>query len=453
MSDLAFAKAALDREDFAAAAPIIDAALTHDPYDAEALFLLSRAMLDGGKPHVALATANLLCYAEPQRWQGYLMAGKALDDLRLHDQAMTHYRMALDLSPDNGAIHLLFATNAVARHAWDDVKKYADLAEKTHHCDQIEVCRAFYHLHRREYSKGWAAYEHGINVMDSRDERCFAGEPRWAGQPGPILAVHTEQGLGDQIAFMSVLPDVTEDIALIECHPKLVRLFQSAVPDAMVIPDTQLRGQPDNIPHYITEHVAMASLHGHYRHSLDEYHATRGDYLRSALCDVRGDQWRSKFEGSINIGIAWTGGRQRQYQEDRNLTLEHLAPLLDVPGVNWVDLEYRDSSDEERERVCPGLFSPAWATRSHDYMDTACLVAALDAVVCVPTSVYHIAGAVGTPAMVLTGHRPHFHESDWEGRSPYYESVELVSRKLGEDRAIRKATEFVRRVAGEEKAA
>jgi ADP-heptose:LPS heptosyltransferase len=63
-----------------------------------------------------------------------------------------------------------------------------------------------------------------------------------------------------------------------------------------------------------------------------------------------------------------------------------------------------------------------WLT---DYAETAALIAALDVVVAVDTSVVHVAGALGKPAWVMLPYAP-----DWRwllGRddSPWYSSVRL----------------------------
>ena len=75
----------------------------------------------------------------------------------------------------------------------------------------------------------------------------------------------------------------------------------------------------------------------------------------------------------------------------------------------------------------PGLIDPT--ARLTDYAATAALVAALDLVVTVDTSVAHLAGALGRPVWVMLPFAP-----DWRwmlGRdcSPWYASMRLFRQE------------------------
>ena len=81
---------------------------------------------------------------------------------------------------------------------------------------------------------------------------------------------------------------------------------------------------------------------------------------------------------------------------------------------------------------------------SPDYEDTAALVNCLDAVVCVPTTVYHLAGALGKPAFVIVHDNPHWHEGV-EGDCPWWETVEFYRRpQLGVEGAIKAVRNRIR---------
>jgi ADP-heptose:LPS heptosyltransferase len=57
-------------------------------------------------------------------------------------------------------------------------------------------------------------------------------------------------------------------------------------------------------------------------------------------------------------------------------------------------------------------------------------------VVSVPTTIYHLAGALGKPAMVLVHDQPHFHEGI-AGDCPWWESVKFYRRpELGTENAV-----------------
>src|SRR4029077_7945077 len=87
----------------------------------------------------------------------------------------------------------------------------------------------------------------------------------------------------------------------------------------------------------------------------------------------------------------------------RSIAIERLAPILDVPGIRFYSLQVgeragdlaRLAGAQAREKVvdlAPELTS---------YAETAALLAHLDLVVAVDTSVVHLAGALGRPCWVM----------------------------------------------------
>ena len=122
----------------------------------------------------------------------------------------------------------------------------------------------------------------------------------------------------------------------------------------------------------------------------------------------------------------------------RRLGLQQLKPLLEEP-YQFISLQYKNYASEIGEFYRDTgikIHDFPWGTQTDDYEETAALVNCLDAIVCVPTTAYHLAGALSKPAMVLVHDQPHFHEG-LEGDCPWWQSVEFFRRpQLGTERAI-----------------
>jgi len=135
-------------------------------------------------------------------------------------------------------------------------------------------------------------------------------------------------------------------------------------------------------------------------------------------------QWRAVLDTlpkRPKVGIAWTGGMVGSSGwKSRNLTLDDLQPILGLP-CEFVSLEYRDGPRPD------GVHEFKWATQTDDLDDVAALISCLDAVVCVPTTAYHIAGGLGVPAHVIVHETPHFHEGI-SGGCPWWSSVKFYRR-------------------------
>jgi hypothetical protein len=109
---------------------------------------------------------------------------------------------------------------------------------------------------------------------------------------------------------------------------------------------------------------------------------------------------------AFRVGLCWAGAPRRHLQRAhaidrrRSIALAQYAPLGAIPGVGFVSLQKGDAA---AEAVTPpsGLTLHDWTHELRDFADTAALIAALDLVITVDTSVAHLAGALGKSVWVL----------------------------------------------------
>jgi hypothetical protein len=109
--------------------------------------------------------------------------------------------------------------------------------------------------------------------------------------------------------------------------------------------------------------------------------------------------------------------------------LEAFRPLIEGLDADFVSLQYKDPT---AEIAATGLPVKHWkrAVESTDYDDTAALVAELDMVIGIHTTVHHVAGALGVPGVVLVPSRP-----SWNYALPvypWYRSARVFRQRAGE---------------------
>ena len=124
--------------------------------------------------------------------------------------------------------------------------------------------------------------------------------------------------------------------------------------------------------------------------------------------------------------MAWSGGGHVETAERRSIPLLELLPILQLPGITWVNLQYSHDPDE-----LSGL-ADQYGIRIHhfdgitkDLLATAALSAQLDLVITVQQSAAHIAGAIGTPTWVFVPLAPEWRYGSQGPEMPWYNSVEL----------------------------
>lgn len=215
--------------------------------------------------------------------------------------------------------------------------------------------------------------------------------PEWQGQDVGSLLVLAEQGLGDQIQFVRFLPALTARgiTTTLFAAPSLMPLFTGLATRLLPTIGVSQLDRHDawtmigSLPYRLG--VTLETLDGR-------------PYLH-APSDVK------REASGAHFGVIWRGNPTHAHDAHRSMSDQAVAPLLAMPGA--ISLHPED-------------------TGARDFGDTAAIIAGLDAVVSVDTSVAHLAGAMGKKTLImLPAAMP-----DWRwlrGRkdSPWYASVKL----------------------------
>ncbi len=422
---------------FDAAMQILDDTFIKDPASDEALFYFCSLLLHTEHPGPARFILRHIAERNPEKWQAWLNLGIAYDQLEMWDQSMLALERAHELAPDDHKIVAHLSGVAANAHRWDECIQWANKALQMRPSLQAEISKAFAFLHKGKHGRGWDLYAKGVGHQKWRDRRSFGGAPQYNGEKDAKVVIYGEQGIGDQIAYLSALPDAMSKglhVSGISCYPKMASLFRDTFP-GVEVQGTQFEDSPPwETP--FSHIMPMSHLMKWYRRKRADYSGE--PYLKTN--PAKGLQWRALLEQcgtKPKVGIAWRGGKRGAHSwRHKSMTLEDLLPILKL-DLDWVCLEYKDASEEiatfQAEHGIVIRDWP-WGTQTEDYSDTAALVAQLDAVVTVPTSVCHLGGGLGIPTYCLKHEFAHFH---YGAGMPYYSSVELFKREQVEDVAER----------------
>jgi ADP-heptose:LPS heptosyltransferase len=105
----------------------------------------------------------------------------------------------------------------------------------------------------------------------------------------------------------------------------------------------------------------------------------------------------------LKIGVVWAGNPAHKNDRHRSLAPALLAPLAQVPGVWLCNLQMgsKEGQAVNAEAHAAKLGMTDWTAELLDFADTAALVANLDLIITVDTSIAHLAGAMGKPVWLL----------------------------------------------------
>jgi Flp pilus assembly protein TadD len=272
--------------------------------------------------------------------------------------------------------------------------------------------------------EGWPYYDCRWKQPQLAEKRPPLASPCWAGEPldGKTLLIYAEQGFGDNIQFVRYVRLIRQRYPTVRiihyCLHSLSELFQASP----VAADCEILRWGEPIPAHDVNCPIM-SLPWRFGTTLASI-PEHGPYL--APSDAAIAFWQARFAAlpQPRVGLVWASSETFVYRSAKTVALRQLMPLLDVPGVTWVSLQFGKEAGEIAENdLTARIVDPMADVRT--FLDTAAIVAQLDLVISVDTAVAHLAGAMSKPVWMLDRF-----DTDWRwllGRddSPWYPSLRI----------------------------
>jgi tetratricopeptide (TPR) repeat protein len=423
---------------------------------------LGAALIEAGaiaEGLVACARALVLC---PDNPEGENNLGNALLELGRTDEAIAAFRRALVLRPDfpeactnlssalidiGACREAVLACHRAITVQPDDAKAYNNLGNALRGAGALEEAQGVFsqalrlapedaEIHYNASSvllklgrlqEGWAEYEWRKRTKRSVFRKAPLPGPEWDGAAldGRTLLLYAEQGYGDVLQFVRFAPlmaALTGGVVMLRVYPPLVRLLAN-LPGISAIVSTEER-----LPAYHC-HLPLMSLPGCLGTVLESIPAAVPYVSPPPLATHR---WRDRLADlpGHKVGIVWAGDPRVEERgtylmdQRRSLSLAAFDEALRIPGLCWVSLQ-KGAAALQLRTPPDGTTVVDFMDEVGDFADTAALIAALDLVVTVDTSVAHLAGALGKPVWILSRF-----DGCWrwlEGRtdSPWYPSARL----------------------------
>ncbi|KWN79231.1 hypothetical protein WM24_27305 [Burkholderia ubonensis] len=362
--------------------------------------------------------------------------GSLLYAMQRYDEAETCYRALLTLEPDS--VEMLVALGSVLREA----RRFSESERVLRRAADIEPARlpttfnlSLVLLTTGRLEEGWRLYEDRYGESPHwGDEAYCRRRPtlpfrEWQGESleGKSMVVWPEQGQGDVIQFARYLP-----ILKARGLSKLTLVCPASL--------TRMMGWVDGIDECIaTNEIDQLPVHDYaclllslplrFGTTLSTIPA-RMPYVR--VPEALSEAWRSRLPtDGFKVGLVWAGdprpGQASANAIDRRRSLHALAyrPLLEVSGTTFVSLQKGEVTRAQIHEIPEQARPLDLMDEVRDFADTAAIIAGLDLVITVDTSVAHVAGALNKPVWILSRF-----DSCWRwladrDDSPWYPSARL----------------------------
>ncbi|MDG2522441.1 tetratricopeptide repeat protein [Caulobacter segnis] len=400
--------------------------LSRDPASIEASNNMATSLREMGRFDEAIDVVKPFLTEHPQSDMLWNTLGTILSNKGDSETARIFFDEALRLRPDFG---LALYNRSAARFdlgdmdgAMTDCDAAIGLGGSASDLDNMHFSRSLLLIASGRLEEGWEAYEARFLPGHTNAPRFIAKATRW--RPGDDLAgkhlvVYTEQGIGDEVLFTNVIPDVIEALGpdgrlTIAVERRLKPLFERSFPTARILnhKTVSLEGRitRGSLEIETWEDVdywtPIGSLLREFRRSVDDFPTQAGFLTADPERVAYWRAWLSSLPAGPKVGILWKslkvhGDRARGYSP-----FHQWKPVLTVPGAVFINLQYGDCEEEiaiAKNEFGVDIIQPPGLDLKEDLDDLAALCTAMDLIMGCANATTQIAGSCGAPIWITTG--------------------------------------------------
>jgi tetratricopeptide (TPR) repeat protein len=403
-----------------------------NPNQSEAFNYITRCCWELRRFEEALASGNKAIALAPDDPEINKNLGRLSQHFDRHEEAIGWFDRAIALRPDFAAAHNDRSTSLLALLRIDEAVAAVDRAIAIDpECSVCHWNKALLQLLVGDFS-GWERREWGrkcdlVNLVD----RNFT-QPRWFGEApiaGKTILLHGDEGLGDTIQFVRYAPLVARRGArvILEVQDALHSLLSGIDGVSLCLPKSA-GALPD-----FDLHCPLSGLPLAFKTELETIPVVPS-YL-PPVPQARLREWERRLgtHDRLRVGLVWSGNPKHGNDHNRSMSLRTMSGIIG-PRARFYSLQ-KDPRPEDAATLAGRSDIVDLTEHLADFVETAALIACLDLVVTIDTSVAHLAGALGKPTWILLPHVPDYRWLLGRDDSPWYPAARLFRQDESRDYA------------------
>lgn len=405
---------------------VTEATAALSPNDPRVLELLATLRLHIGQLEEAESAIRLSLEKRPHHRHALnLLVGILAQAGRLAE-AEDVLRAQIKDTPGDSTLNTNLAVILTAQDRLDEASRYYRQAiSQNPNRAQVRLNHSITLLKAGLFAQGWTEHEWRLDLPG------HTSLPRQTLLPnvtpdlnlnGKQILVTQEEGLGDTLMYLRYLPLLAKRGAIVTVWgpPALARLVERIEGVARF----QTGGDAPNFDY----HCPFISLPRAFSAS-DKPFGVPVPYIQ--VDPAKRSLWAKRFSADLKyrVGVVWGGAPRPEltdaYMIDqrRSMPLADLAPVFTVKGATFYSLQKGPPS---RQIETCDFDLQDYTEELQDMDDTAALIANLDVVISVDTSVVHLAGGMGKRVLLMDRLNPCWRWMAGRTDSPWYPHLTII---------------------------
>lgn len=351
----------------------------------------------------AITHYNISLKFNPKYAKALNNRGLVYQELLRFDEALIDFNHAIQIENDYAeAINnrgLLYKDQRLFDKAILDLEFAFKLNPKL---SEINFNLSIIYLLQLNFKDGWINYEKRKKVSDYLKKTKSLNKLYLDKIPDdhePILLC-SEQGVGDQIIYLSLLHEIIKwpNPLLVQIDPRLIPLFKRSFPTINFYSDKE------NIdPSIYKYHALVGSLPQFFRNSRESFSSQKKSFLIADQNKTSTLRKQLTVKDQIVCGIAWKS-KNEKFGHFKTASLDDFLPVLKLPFINFVDLQYGDTLNERSNLKNVHKITLCKIEEIDNFNDIDGLTSLIDAcdfIVTISNVTAHIAGALGKKVFLM----------------------------------------------------
>ncbi|OUV09267.1 MAG: hypothetical protein CBC47_05630 [Alphaproteobacteria bacterium TMED87] len=362
--------------------------------------------------------------------------GVALTQCNDNKGAVKAYKECLKLDPKNlKAIKYL-------GNCYNNLKMYSEALKTYRKWEKIDplnpepsFLQGQIHIRHGRFNIGWNLYEYGLknNIRKPFDGYYSEKKSLWDGKTfSGCLLVYGEQGIGDQLNFGTLLPELLEQQknVIIKVNEKLVDIFSNSFPEIQVYPENIK--VPENI---YDKYISLGSLCKFYRKHTNKFVNSKfNKYRLNNSKELKIKSILSKLKG-FKIGISWHSFSEKTGKA-RSLSTDDLAKITEFKNIHFVNIQYGNVLKQVKEvKLLNGkdILRVPYTDLTQDISSVGSIINNCDLIITIDNTLAHLASSLGKPVWVLLPYSSDFRWMEDITPAIWYKNATLLRQKKEND--------------------